>query len=111
MVEEKDLVQMWSPSGETKYCFPDFLRGVADKTTQVDNSDIDTGQQPGGNETPVKLAADAGSVGGVDEGIEPKESSSGCSLGGNGESAWPWCLLAGLLAFPLARPRVRRRHR
>jgi hypothetical protein len=110
-VKEKDLMAMWSPSGETKYCLPDLLRGVTDKTTGVDSSKVNTGQQSGGSETPVKLGVDAGSTVGTDEGVEPKKSSSGCSLGGSGQAAAPWWLYAGLLALLLAGPRPRRRHR
>jgi hypothetical protein len=110
-VEEKDLVVMWSPSGETKYCFPDVLRGVADKTTGVDSSGINTGQQPGGSETPVGLGADAGNNLGSDDGVYTNKSSSGCSLGGSGHPAAPWCLFTGLLTLLLARPHPRRRRR
>jgi hypothetical protein len=104
-VKERDMVEMWSPNAETKYCFPDYLLGVTEKTTDVDNTGIDLGQQHGGSETLANPAVDGGGAAGVDEGVATKESSSGCSLGGSGKATWPWCLLAGLVAFGRARKR------
>jgi hypothetical protein len=105
-VREADMVDMWSPNGETKYCFPDSLRRVADKTANVDSSGIDPGAQRGGSDTLGSSAVDAGgAVGaapgtaGSDNGTVPKKSSSGCSVDGSGQAAWPWCLLVGLLSF------------
>jgi hypothetical protein len=105
-VAEKDLVDMWNPNGETKYCFPDFLRGVADKTTQVDSSGINPGEVGGaGTGGPVRGAADAGSAAGAGAGPADKPSSSGCAIGGHAHTAWPCCLLAGLLAIRQLRKR------
>jgi hypothetical protein len=105
-VAEKDLVDMWNPNGETKYCFPDFLRGVADKTTQVDSSGINPGGAGGaGTEGPVRGAADGGTGAGTEADPTDKPSSSGCAIGGPAETAWPCCLLAGLLAIRQLRKR------
>jgi hypothetical protein len=46
-VKESSLADMWGPTGETTYCFPDVLRGVADKTTKVDSSGINPGNSGG----------------------------------------------------------------
>jgi hypothetical protein len=98
-VAEKDLVDMWNPNGETKYCFPDFLRGVADKTTKVDNTAVNPGEIHGsGSEGTVRAAADGGTAAGASTGPTAKPSSSGCAVGGPDRTAWPWCVLAGLLA-------------
>jgi hypothetical protein len=103
-VAENDLVDMWHPNGETKYCFPDFLRGVADRTTQVDSSGINPGGA-GGAGTDVRGSVDGGSAAGTGAGPTDKVSSSGCAVGGHARTAWPCCLLAGLLAIR----RLRRR--
>jgi hypothetical protein len=88
-VAEGDLVDMWNPNGQTKYCFPDALRGVADKTTRVDSNGVNPGNLGGGTEG-------------------TKNSSSGCALGGRGRDTLPWCLLAGLLTTRFFHRRGRR---
>jgi hypothetical protein len=105
-VPQRDLVDMWNPNGETKYCFPDFLRGVANKTTKVDSSGINPGESHGsGSEGTVKSVADGGVAAAPGDAPAATPSSSGCAVGGHVHSAWAWCLLAGLIAFR----RLRRR--
>jgi hypothetical protein len=95
-VAEKDLADMWNPNGQTQYCFPDALRGVADKTTQVDSTAVNQGTGSDNSGTPTLGAGTAGTA---------KTDSSGCALGGFRPAAWPWCLLAGLAAVRLFRRR------
>jgi hypothetical protein len=102
-VRERDMAEMWNRSGQTKYCFPDVLRGVPDKTTRVDSSGIETGAGRGSD------GASSGASGPVNTSATSPTSStskdsSGCSFSARREVAWPWCLAAALLAF-----RVRRR--
>jgi len=86
-------MEMWNPNGETKYCFPDVLRGVTDKTTRVDSTGINPGTIKGGvtDETTGGTAA--------------TDNSSGCSIGGRKQAAWLWCPLAGLVATWFGRRR------
>lgn len=106
-VAETDLAEMWGPNGESKYCFPDALRGVADKTTKVDNAGINPGNLDGGSESGsgglgMRGVSDGGTVYGnpsiSGDSQAAKPGSSGCTLGGRGSAALPWCLLAGFLA-------------
>lgn len=121
-VAEPTLADMWGPSSETKYCFPDVLRGIADKTTRTDSSGINPGDLGGGTESGGSGKGTSMSDGGItnasrsdaggqpatsDRGNQPiaKTGSSGCALGGRGPAALPWCLLAGLVAARLFRRR------
>ena len=121
-VAEPTLADMWGPSSETKYCFPDVLRGIADKTTRTDVSGINPGDLGGGTESGGSGKGTGVSDGGIantsraDAGAQPttsdtgnqptaKTGSSGCALGGRGPAALPWCLLAGVVAARLFRRR------
>ncbi len=95
-VARADLADMWSPNGQTQYCFPDVLRGVADKTAQVDSSAVSQNTSSGSSGTTTGTAGTTGTA---------KTTSSGCALGGHRPAAWPWCLLAGLAAARLLRRR------
>ena len=102
-VEEQDLVAMWTATGSTKFCWPDVLRGVPDKTTPVDATQLGiTGVAGGGTETPVRGVADAGSA--------PQPSSdkgSGCSMLGRGAGPGFWLPVAVVLAWRVGRKRRR----
>jgi len=112
-VAEGSLVDMWSPTHvETRYCFPDALRGVADKTTKVDSTRINPGQPEGtesGGGPATRAASDDGraSTDTSDAGAPPAPSTvpSGCTLGGRNPAPLPWCLLAGLVLARLCRRR------
>lgn len=117
-VKERDMVDMWKPNGQTKFCFPDVLRGVADGTTKVDNSAIDIGvatrgDSPSGGSAPsvdggsISVGAPANTSAGSSTTSTPATSTpakdnSGCSFGGRGDATWP-CLLAALVALRLRR--------
>jgi len=113
-VAEPTLADMWGPSSRTKHCFPDVLRGIADKTTRTDSSAINPGDLGGGSESGGSGKGTGMSDGGIantirsDAGAQPATSdtgdqpvaktvSAGCSLGGHATSALPWCLLIGLV--------------
>ena len=112
-VAESSLADMWSPNGQTKYCFPDALRGVADKTTRTDSTGINPGVLGGGSESggggqATKATSDGGSANtksDVGDPLAAKTGSSGCALGGHGPAALPWCLLVGLVVARLFRRR------
>jgi hypothetical protein len=92
-VAEKDLAAMWTATGSTKFCWPDVLRGVPDKTTPVDSTHLGiTGVSGGGTETPVRGAADEG---------------SGCSMLGQGAGPGLWLAVAVGLAWRIGRKRRR----
>ena len=111
-VEESDLADIWNPNGQTKYCFPDALRGVLHKTTRVDSTGISPGR-PAGTESGGSQATTAPSNGGrastdpSDAGDPPAPSTvPACgTLGGRSPVALPWCLVAGLVVARLIRRR------
>ena len=102
-VEEADMRAMWTSSGSTKFCWPDVLRGVPDKTTPVDATQLGiTGVAGGGTEIPTRGVADGGSA--------PQPSSdtgSGCSIVGRGVGPGLWLAVAVGLAWRVGRKRRR----
>jgi hypothetical protein len=116
-VEEKDLVEMWPATGSTRFCWPDILAGVPDKTMRVDATSIGPIQvKGGGSDDPSVGTADAGSAGGggrltvpgSDAGVLVPSSGggSGCSLVGHGRAAGLWPMLALVLAWRRGRQRA-----
>jgi hypothetical protein len=98
-VKEKDLAEMWASPGSTRFCWPDVLRGVPDKTTPVDSTQLHlTGVSGGGLEAPVRVVSDAGSAPAPNA-----QQGSGCSMSGRGASAGTWLLLVLVVAWRLGR--------
>jgi hypothetical protein len=117
-VKEKDLAEMWTATGATKFCWPDVLAGVPNKTTRVDSTKTGVTAVRGGgsdgptiglgptsdggmatvDEAPVATASDGGTVRGSDK-------DSGCTMLGRGSNAGLWLCLGLALAWRLGRKR------
>ena len=117
-VAESDLMEMWPPAGTTQFCWPDSLRGVADKTTRVDSLDARGGGTAVGGGSEVTLrgnSLDGGTPGGIPEqgakdtteATSGSSKSSGCTLLGQSRTAGPWPFLALVLAWRFGRRRKR----
>lgn len=118
-VKEPDLAEMWMSTGSTKFCWPDVLGGVPEKTTPVDASQLGiVGVVGGGSESTPRGVADGGSAGAVGGLAQPGSDASvpvstsgkgsGCSmLGGSDAPQVLWLPLALMLAWRFGRRRAR----
>jgi hypothetical protein len=81
---------------------------VADKTTRVDSSSINSGSASVGSGGASVGDRNSAEDAGASTASLPAQKSSGCQFGAGGQIAWPWCLLVGLIVNQRTRRHQRR---